>query len=253
MALLGVGVADNLKITKVLVNNVDGKESLDVTFSEDVAPKATEEVSDLDVFNSASTSSGEAKQNNIRFYPITLADYEGNAKSGDDLVNEVFGLLDKEKGSREVTGLKAQLTHILAAYLPADQIKWNLFDGLEIKDAKDLTQKITKQAVLDKVMHNIFTQFKAMLEPVMAKEKVAVKFLRKSQQSNFPRLNARKIDWNPFIANTKDAKLKAKLKFSAYEIEKGLDSNEQSLDGADSTDADTLASQIAATNTVFLG
>jgi hypothetical protein len=243
MALLGVGVADNLKITKVLVNNVDGKESLDVTFSEDVAPKATEEVSDLDVFNSASTSSGEAKQNNIRFYP----------KSGDDLVNEVFGLLDKEKGSREVTGLKAQLTHILAAYLPADQIKWNLFDGLEIKDAKDLTQKITKQAVLDKVMHNIFTQFKAMLEPVMAKEKVAVKFLRKSQQSNFPRLNARKIDWNPFIANTKDAKLKAKLKFSAYEIEKGLDSNEQSLDGADSTDADTLASQIAATNTVFLG
>jgi len=248
MALLGVGVFNNLKVTKVVVNNVDGKQSLDVTFSEDVV-KPEGEVSDLDMFNSSST--GEAKQNNIRFYPVTLENYDGGTKSGDDLVNEVFGLQDKEKGTREVTGLKAQLTHILSAYLPQDKIKWNLFDGLEIKDAKDLTQKITKQNILDKVMSNIFTQFKAMIEPVMQDEKVAVKFLRKSQQSNFPRLNARKIDWNPFIANEKDEKLKSKLKFSPYEIEKGLDSNAPSLDGADSANADELAAQVAATNSVF--
>lgn len=249
MALIGVGIVDNLKITKVVVNNVDGKESLDVTFSEDKV-KADKPANDLDMFNSASNDD-EPKQNNIRFYPVTLEGYDGTTKSGDDLVNEVFGLLDKEKGKREVTGLKAQLTHILAAYLPEDKIKWNLFEGLDIKDAKDLTQKITKQATLDKVMHNVFTQFKDMLEPVKGDEVVAVKFLRKSQQSNFPRLNARKIDWNPFIANTKDEKLKAKLKFSTYEIEKGLNSNAQSLDGADSQNADELANQTAAVNSVF--
>ena len=248
MALIGVGVVEDIKITNVVINKTDAGQSLDVTFSENVVA-VKQPTDELDMFNSANDSR-EAKANNIRFYPVNLTTYDGAVKTGDELVNEVFGLEDKTSGKREISGLKAQLTHILEAYLPTSEIKWNLFEGLELKSAAELVQKITKQSTLDKLMNNMFTQFKKMLEPVMAKEEVAVKFLRKSQASNFPRLNARKIDWNPFIANMKDSKLKSKLKFSAYEIEKGLDSNAQSLDGADTLPVE-LDAQTAALNAVF--
>jgi hypothetical protein len=240
MALLGVGVFANVIISKVTVNNTDQGKSLDVTFKQTgEVPK--EDADELDFLNSASVgSSSVGNENNIRLYGIQVTGYDGNPKDGDTLLNEVIAKKD-------------QLTHILSAYLPADQIKWELTKGVDAKGKAELVKQITKESVLNKLVDNIFTQFEAMMKPVVGEdgEKVYVKFLRKSKASNFPRLADRKLDWNPFIANMKDEKLKAKIKFSAWEHEQGFDSNEQSLDGADAPDPTELDTQAKAVNAIF--
>lgn len=242
MALLGIGVFSGVVISKVTYNKSDQGLSLDITFKK--TGEKVEEGEDELAFLSAGSvgSSDEGKENNIRLYGLNLTNYEGNTKSGDDLLNE---LLAKQ----------AQLVHIASAYLPADKIKaaWALTKGIEVKTKDELVKAITKQNNLDKVVENLFTQFVALMTPVVGEESkhVVVKFLRKSKASNFPRLADKKLDWNPFIADEQDTKLVAKIKFSKWEQEQGLDSNAQSLDDADSTNADTLATQTAAVNSVF--
>lgn len=240
MALLGIGIFENVVITKTTKNDSEQGKSLDVTFKQTGAAPAKED-DELDFLNSGSVGSSDVgNENNIRLYGINLQGYDGNAKDGDTLLNEVLAK-------------KAQLTHILSAYLPSDLIKWDLTKGVNVKTKDELVKAITKEATLNKLVDNLFTQFTELMTPLVGEdsEKLYVKFLRKSKASNFPRLADRKLDWNPFIASMKDEKLKAKIKFSDWEKQQGFDSNAQSLDGADSTNADELAAQTDAVNSVF--
>lgn len=245
MALLGVGVFNGVVISKVTKNSGDNGLSLDVTFKK-TADKVEEGEDELAFLSAGSVgSSDNGKENNIRIYGINVDKYgDAGKKTGDELLNEV---LEKQ----------AQLVHIASAYLPADKIKaaWALTKGIEVKTKDELVKAITKESNLNKVVDNLFTQFEALMKPVIGEEskKVVVKFLRKSKASNFPRLSDRKLDWNPFIAAEDDTKGVAKLKFSKWEIEQGLDSNEQSLGDADSPSEELLASQVEATNNVFGG
>jgi len=241
MALLGVGVFSGVVISKVTYNKTDQGQSLDITFKK--TAEKSEEAGELDFLSAGSIgSSDEGKENNIRLYGLNLTGYDGSTKSCDDLLNE---LLAKQ----------TQLVHIASAYLPADKIKaaWALTKGIEVKTKDELVKQITKQSVLDKMVENLFTQFSELMKPVIGEDSkhVVVKFLRKSKASNFPRLADKKLDWNPFIADEKDTKLVAKIKFSKWEQEQGLDSNTQSLDDADTTDSGLLAAQVEATNSVF--
>ena len=240
MAILGVGIFSNVVITKTTKNDSEQGKSLDVTFKQTGEAPAKDE-DELDFLNSGSVGSSDVgNENNIRLYGVNLVGYDGNTKDGDTLLNEVLAK-------------KAQLTHILSAYLPSDLIKWDLTKGVNVKTKDELVKAITKEATLNKLVDNLFTQFDELMKPLVGEdsEKLYVKFLRKSKASNFPRLADRKLDWNPFIASMKDEKLKAKIKFSDWEKKEGFDSNAQSLEGADSQNADELASQTAAVNSVF--
>ena len=240
MSLLGVGLFSDVVISKVTVNSTEQGKSVDVTFKS-VAGSSDKGGDELDFLNNASIGDSDAgKENNVRLYGVNLVGYDGNPKDGDTILNEVMAK-------------KTQLSHILSAYLPQDLIKWDLTKGLNVKSKDELVKSITKEATLNKMVDNLFTQFTELMTPLVGEdsEKLYVKFLRKSKASNFPRLADRKLDWNPFIASMKDEKLKSKIKFSDWEKQQGFDSNAQSLDGADSQNADELAAQTDAVNSVF--
>ncbi len=233
MALLGVGIHTGLVLSKVQLNKTDNGESLDVAFKE--AGHAVGSGA-LDFLNTGSTGSGN--ENNIKLFPVNSKKYgTEETKDGDTILNELLAQKDT-------------LAHVALAYLPSDQVKFNLTEGLTgITTKEDLVKQITKQATLDKLTHNLFTQFEGLMKQFVDKsdETVVVKFSRKSDASNFPVFPK----FAPFIANTKDEKTVAKIKYSAWEIANKKDSNAQSLDGADSQNADELASQTAAVNSVF--
>jgi len=240
MAILGVGVFNGVVINKITASKNDKglAQSIDVTF------KKLGEVGsgdDLDFLNSGEiTSSDAGKENNIRIYSVnSLQGYDGNDKTGDDLLNEVMARRD-------------QLVHIAQAYMTSDKIKFELTKGLGVKNKTELKQKITNPDTLAKMNDNMFTQFVALMTPVIGEDskRVVVKFLRKSKTSNFPRLSDKKLDWNPFIAAEDDKALVAKVKFSDWENENGWSSNAQSLESADAT-PEELAAQTAAANNVF--
>ena len=240
MAMLGIGRFDNVIINKVAVSKNDSglTQSVDITFK-----KLGEAASDdLDFLNSGEISSSDGgKENNMRIYSVnSLTGYDGNAKTGDDLLNEVIARKD-------------QLVHILSPFFTADKIKFDLIKGLGIKNKQELVQKITNLSTLEKMSDNMLSQFASMLEPVIGEDskKLVVKFLRKSKDKNLPRFADKKLDWNPFIADMTDTALTTKIKFSKWEIENGFDSNAQSLEQSDEASVDELAAQNAAVNSVF--
>lgn len=240
MALLGIGVFNNVVISKLTVSKTDAglAQSVDITFQKRGATTTSDD--SLDFLSSGEVASSDGgKENNIRVYGASLTDYQGGSKTGDDILNELL--------SRQT-----QLNHILAAYMTADKIKWELMKGVAVKGKADLVAKISSGDVLAKINANLFTQFDAMLSPLTGvdSKSVVVKFLRKSKEKNFPRIADRKLDWNPFIAAEDDKALVAKIKFSDWEKKEGFDSNAQSLEDSDANAAD-LAAQSDAVNSVF--
>lgn len=240
MGLLGIGIFNNVVISKLTVSKSDAglAQSVDITFQKRGATTTSDD--SLDFLSSGEVASSDGgKENNIRIYGASLTDYQGGSKTGDDILNEVL--------TRQ-----AQLNHILAAYMTADKIKWELMKGVPAKGKAELVQKITTGDVLGKINANLFTQFEAMLAPLVGEDSKALvlKFLRKSKEKNFPRLADRKLDWNPFIAAEDDKALVAKIVFSKWEKDNGFDSNAQSIEGSDADAAD-LAAQAEAANAVF--
>lgn len=241
MSLLGIGIFTNVVINKLTVSKTDAglAQSVDVTFKK--AGEISGSDNDLDFLNSGEVSSSDAgKENNMRIYGVNqLTDYNGQTKTGDDLLNEVIAKKD-------------QLVHIASAYMTSDKIKFDITKGLGVKTKAELIAKITSEATLAKVADNLFNQFAALMQPVIGDESkhLVVKFLRQSKAKNFPRLADRKLDWNPFIAAEDDKALVAKIKFSDWEKKEGFDNNAQSLESADATSED-LAAQSEAANAVF--
>lgn len=238
MAILGVGIFNGVVITATKYNKSEQGQSLDVTFKKAGAVSGSD--NDLDFLNSGEVSSSdEGKENNIRIYGVNMQGYDGTTKDGDTLLNEVLARKD-------------QLAHIASAYMTVDKIKFDLVKGVKATSKAELVKAITLEANLFKITENLFTQFEAMMAPVIGEDSkhVVVKFLRKSKASNFPRLADKKIDWNPFIAAEDDKALVAKLVFSKWEKDNGYDSNAQSLESPDAT-ADDIAAQTEAVNNVF--
>lgn len=241
MSLLGIGVFTGVVISKVTASKNDQglTRSVDITFKKqgDVAVNPDS----LDFLNTGEVSSSDAgKENNMRIYSADkLTSYEGDAFTGDELLNAVMGRKD-------------QLVHIMSAYMTADKIKFDLTKGLGVKTKAELVTKITNEVTLAKINDNLLTQFADAMQPVIGEDSktVVVKFLRQSKAKNFPRLADRKLDWNPFIAASDDKALVAKIKFSDWEKKEGFDSNAQVSDDTDSI-SEELAAQSAAVNDVF--
>lgn len=164
-----------------------------------------------------------------------------SAMSGDDdLTINTFGFKvpDDEELSRkkkveviqsDIQGTQRTLKHILSAYMPLDQIKFNAMAETGITantSAEEWTARLLTQTVLDKIATNIFGQFCTMIAPFVDNENLTMrlKLRRQSKKKHYPAYASGKfVENEPFIEPASVPKAQSKVKFSDYEIKEGLD------------------------------
>ena len=118
-----------------------------------------------------------------------------------------------------VKRLKDKLTHILKVFVAEDDIKWNYFEGTPIVDNETMIEHITDQQVLTLISSNMFNYFIELLAPFIQsedKKKLRLKLVRQSANKHYPAFPK-----YPYFIESMDV-LESKLKYSAWELQRGL-------------------------------
>lgn len=180
------------------------------------------------------------------FNDVNLAGEEGADILVYSFKNTNFdGELDTaENNQKKIKELKNQLDAILLLYLTQDKIRWDIFEGTGIT-ADNINQKLTSQDVLDRVYQNMVTQFTKMMKPFVNRKDLLFRwlFIRQSAAKHYIGLRKRYLDTNPFAEPMSITPAESKLKFTKYEIEKGL--NNPDPVSSDPSQANTSGDEIS--------
>lgn len=149
---------------------------------------------------------------------------------------------EADRISKDVVSLRDQLEHILQQFFPKVEAMLNPYDGLSLtKD--NFKEEILKQPVVDRMYKNLTTQFvakvKTLTEADLAKE-LRLLCVRRSTSSHYPSLRKVFISDNPFLEPAIIPATASKLKFTKFEIERGMNDGtpvkkEQVADQTDAT------------------
>lgn len=183
--MLQVGIHENVVVNKAIINE---KNTLEIGF---LQPGNTDAAAAL--AGNAGLGGGETV--NIRMFGPQI-DYFGKIRSGADMLVLIVNF-------------KATLTHLLSAFIADPTI-----DATKGIPLENLSEAFTDQKVVDVAYANIISQFVALITPFLEKDKIRVKFPKKSKDSKYagiPRFG----DWVESMAIPSEA---SKLKFSDWEI-----------------------------------
>jgi hypothetical protein len=133
--------------------------------------------------------------------------------------------LDSTMISKDISGLKDQLFHILSGYITSDKIKFGgnvLFADTGV-DGDNYNEKITDQAVLNKVYDNLCTAFIDTFNDLPNKaDHFRLLLVRQSKKSTYAGLRKNFVKDNPFWEPITVPKEQSRLKYTPYEIKEGL-------------------------------
>ncbi len=162
---------------------------------------------------------------------------------GDDIMLKVWApkiptyvpktgaLTDADKRKRifaDIAQLKNQFTHILQRYLPTDKIVFDQFVGTEITTS-NWEEPILNDNNLKEVFSNLVNQFAEQLTPFLDDKTTLsrMKILRQSADKAYPALpGGLFLSDSPFYEPMEVPAEATKVKFTKYEIDKGLTSTE---------------------------
>ena len=201
--MIGIGIQENVKITKVAF---DDKGALDISFEQGEGKV----MDTLALLNSGmqDTMSG-SNTSTIKLYPFNVKNWEG--------------IVDPEYNLRQIQELRDPLTHILSNFMKADEIQWDLWKDTGITAIKELNDKVTSQEVLDKIFKNIGNQFIEQITPHLAKKELfRVVFVRQSKAKGYPAIRKRFVSSYPFMEPMTVAKEHSALGFTKWEISNGF-------------------------------
>jgi len=223
--MIGVGIHENLQIHKTTKND-QGTLVLGVKQAVVIDPTAA-------LNGSGTSTSFEAPEQDFLIYPPKVTNLNGEQESMDAIL-------------KKIAELKDPLNMILQQFTTADKIRWDIFAGTGVT-MENLGEKITNQTVLDKVYANIVDQFISQMSPFMnSPKRFRMIFVRQSQAKHYAKLRTRFLDSQPFIESMEIPASASKLKFTPYEITKGLN-NPNPVGGAQ-----TVSTQdAAAASSVF--
>lgn len=194
---LGIGVNENVVLSKAVKND---QGTLIVGFSE------YGEVNPLEALNAAGSTQLEKAERDITVWPIKKDSFAGVPLAYDELM-------------KKIAEVKDPLAHILQAHLPTSSIKWDIFKGTNVT-AENIQTSLAEN--IDRIYDNIVTQFCTMAKPILGKTPVRLLLLRQSAAKAFPTFRKRWLDSQPFIEPMTVPASASKVKFSKYELEKGL-------------------------------
>jgi hypothetical protein len=182
--------------------------------------------------NATIDSSNEDSSNDFLLFGFKPEKWNGEAMTSD----EVYEMIQERRDL---------LTYILSQYMTVDKIAWDLEKGTGLTDANADT-KILDKDVLDKIYLNLSEQFIKMMKPFVGDngKRFACVFPRSSAKSHFPKLRSRFLDSQGFMAPMDEPALVAKIGFTKYELEKGLnnpDKVEADSDGSSTESAEQKA------------
>jgi hypothetical protein len=195
---IGIGINENVTFSKAVKND---QGTLIVGFSE------YGNINPLDALNSAGSTQLEKAERDITVWPVKKDSFAGVPLEYDELV-------------KKIAEVKDPLAHILQAHLPTSSINWDIFKGTNVT-AENIKTSLAEN--LDKIYDNIVTQFIKMATPVLGKTPVRLLLTRQSAAKAFPTFRKRWLESQPFIEPMTVPASASKIKFSKYEIEKGLD------------------------------
>lgn len=168
------------------------------------------EVNPLEALNQSGQTSFEKAEKDITIWPIKKDSFNGTPLSAKELMDKV-------------AEVKNTLNHILSAYTPSSNIKWDLFKGTNVTTDNYETAVVQN---LDKMYNNLVDQFITQMKPFLGKNPVRILLIRQSAAKHYPTFRKRYLDSQPFIEPITVPKAASKVKFSKYEIEKGLNNGE---------------------------
>lgn len=201
--MLTVGIHEDIVVKDAKIND---KGSVILTLAQQA-----EEVGELDFLEGTGDSEAGENKADFYFYGLSNTDFQGNPMTADDI-------------KKSIKELRFQFFHILKPFYTEADITFNSVQGTGIT-AENADQKILDQSVLDTIFKNLADRFIELLTPHFnSEETLRALFIRRSQAKHFPALRRRFLDSQPFLESMKIPKEQSKLKFSKYEIEKGLDS-----------------------------
>jgi hypothetical protein len=215
---IGVGINEDVVLSKaeVLVDN--DKISLGLSFREKGQVKQ-----EADAFaqlaGDGAVDTGNGLGTVIRVWP-PLSPLPTTTKNVAKTVAEM------SKESQDNLGeVKNILIQILSCFTTTDKIKFSMFQGMEGITRENIDVKIVDKEVIKAAFTNLANQFVAQVTPFLDKDDCAVRLLlvRQSKEKHYAAFRNRFIIQNPIIELMAIPKDASKLKFTPYEIEKGLD------------------------------
>lgn len=225
-----VGINENVRLNaeNTVVNE---KGTLVIAFQQGAN---ISEIDTDDLINSTAKVRGTSSTTNIMLWPIEVE--QGGVPR------------ETERIAKDVANLRDQLEHILEGYMTKPEAKLDAYAGLSLtKD--NIGEMLQKQSTIETMYKNLTTQFVAKVKGLSADalaEEFRLLLVRRSENNHYGTLRRSFITDNPFFESMKVPANASKVKFTKYEINKGLDKAEAVAkpeavaDGQDTTTADDI-------------
>lgn len=226
MALISVSIAENVSVELV---NVSDQGTLEVTFVQG-------EESKMDLFEAVTSgaSFGDVKKSTVKKFPVNHKRF-GKEATAEELVKLT------------IVEEKALLEGMLEVFNPTAKMDYSkMFDGTGISSAADIQSKLPTEDVMKQVSTNLYKAFAEAMKDADKSIKARFKFPRQSEAKHFitfPKaVGFKKGSFESFktlfIEPMTIPVEQTKLKFSDYEISKGLNHGNPVVADAASADLD---------------
>lgn len=250
--MIQIGVNQNVFLAQAekSVNEETKLVSLALGFSEvGTEVKEKGKGSALDLLNDSSDSSGESNITKVVLFPPSIV-YQF-----DDTKNDAYKKDDPRPGKdvlEDFITLKNQCVHLLKRFMPEKQVKFDLLAGINLGNSTQdqIVAAFAKEPVRNAVFNNLCNQLSKQAEPFIGDQtKPSRLFLTRSSQTNhFGTIRKKFLDRNPFFEDQNVSIPESKMfteqkkgttglhpaievdgrkfvpNFSAWELQKGLDS-----------------------------
>lgn len=203
--MIKVGINENVQLKSAEINE---KGTLVITFAE----AGAKQQSTVDLLNSK-TGVKAGGTTNIMLWSIQTED-QGKTREADRI-------------AKDITSMRDQLEHVLEQYLTSDNAKLDPYVGTDLT-ADNFESLIVKQSVVDRMYNNLASQFVTKVRTLGADLDNTFRLLlvRKSAGNHYGTFRRNFITDNPFMESMNIPAAASKLKFTKYEISKGLNNGD---------------------------
>lgn len=204
---IGIKIAENVTLTQPEISEYGG---LNITFVQKADKPAEAPITGnvLDFMNQEvdTSASGFDQENRLTVYALKPTNYDGTTLTPEDF-------------QKDNTAIREQLNLITNSY-GLGNVDFKPFEGMTQPKA---VEEVITEEVLEKVSTNYFNQFLKLMEKADLGKEFRVVFPRKSAKSKYPGLRKKLLKDFPFMESMEVPADKSKVKFTKYEISKGLD------------------------------
>ncbi len=230
--MIQIGINENVYFGSAQMKKTEstGQESLELTFKQVMEGDDTAELkakmeenafADWEDGSSLSYSEG-GNAINIRIFP-----FDAKPRKDKDQ-NDIP--VDATEMKNRIGAFRDPLVHILSQYMTSDKIMMKpavIFAGTGIdKDINTFGSKILSETVQERIYKNIAAEFTRAIAPFIDNPALLfrLKLNRQSVKKAYATIPTKFLKENPFMESMDIPAKASKLKFSSYEISKGLNS-----------------------------